>query len=105
MCVVWVLFLFIATTFRWFFSFDYEIVDEKVNVYSHKMDLSTSGYVIYSSFSNTKIRSGSNIDLWTVFSSSLKWIAHNETDLYTCEIIVLNAIHWCKNANPSKCNF
>ena len=38
-------------------------------------------------------RSGSNIDLGTVFSSDFKWIAHNETDLYTCEIIVLNAMH------------
>ena len=38
-------------------------------------------------------RSGSNIDLGTVFSSDFKWIAHNETDLYTCEIIVLNALH------------
>ncbi len=43
-------------------------------------------------------RSGSNIDLWTVFSSDFKWIANNETDLYTWEIIVLNAMHWCKNA-------
>ena len=38
-------------------------------------------------------RGGSNIDLGTVFSSDFKWIAHNETDLYTCEIIVLNAMH------------
>ena len=38
-------------------------------------------------------RSGSNIDLGTVFLSDFKWIAHNETDLYTCEIIVLNAMH------------
>ena len=38
-------------------------------------------------------RSGSNIDLGKVFSSDFIWIAHNETDLYTCEIIVLNAMH------------
>lgn len=38
-------------------------------------------------------RSRSNIDLGTVFSSDFKWIAHNETDLYTCEIIVLYAMH------------
>ena len=78
---------------------------KKVYVYPYNMDLSTSGYIIYSSFSNIKIRSGSNIDLWTVFSSDFKWQAHNETNLYTCEIIVLNAMHWCKNAYPSKCNF
>ncbi len=29
-------------------------------------------------------KSGSNIDLGTVFSSDSKWIALNETDLYTC---------------------
>ena len=50
-------------------------------------------------------RSGSNIDLGTVFSSDFKWIAHNETDLYTFEIIVLYAMHRCENAYPSKCNF
>ncbi len=38
-------------------------------------------------------RSRSNIDLVTVFSSDFKWIAHNETDLYTYEIIVLYAKH------------
>ncbi len=38
-------------------------------------------------------RSRLNIDLGTVFSSDFKWIAHNETDLYTCEIIVLYAMH------------
>ena len=37
-------------------------------------------------------RSGSNIDLGTVFLSDFKWIAHNETDLHF-EIIVLNAMH------------
>ena len=49
--------------------------------------------------------SGPNIDVGTVFLSDFKCIAHNETDLYTCEIIVLNAMHWCENAYPSKCNF
>ena len=37
--------------------------------------------------------SGSNIDLGTLFSSDFKWLAHNETDLYTRDIIVLNAMH------------
>ena len=57
------------------------------------MDLSTSGYIIYSLVVIILKRSGSNIDLGTVFLSDFKWIAHNETDLYTCEIIVLNAMH------------
>ncbi len=38
-------------------------------------------------------RSGSNIDFGKVFSSNFKWIAHNETDLYTFEKIVLNTMH------------
>ena len=38
-------------------------------------------------------RSELNIDLGKVSLSDFKWIADNETDLYTCEIIVLNAMH------------
>ena len=65
--------------------------------------LAISGYILYLVILLKRI--GSNIDLGTVLSSDFKCIAHNETDLYTCEMIILNAMHWCKNAHPSKCNF
>ena len=57
------------------------------------MDISTSGYIFILHLVILLKRSGSNVDLVTVFSSDFKWIAHNETDLYTCEIIVLNVMH------------
>ena len=69
------------------------MVVKKVDVYPNNIDFNTSEYIIYSSFSNTTYTNRSNIDLGTVFSSDFKWIAHNETDLYTCEIIVLYAMH------------
>ena len=69
------------------------MVVKKVDVYPNNIDFNTSEYIIYSSFSNTTYTNRSNIDLGTVFSSDFKWIAHHETDLYTCEIIVLYAMH------------
>ncbi len=57
------------------------------------MDFSTSGYNTIIHLVILLKSSGSNIDLGTVFLSDFKWIVHNETDLYTYEIIVLNAMH------------
>ena len=69
------------------------MVVKKVDVYPNNIDFNTSEYIIYSSFSNTTYTNRSNIDLGTLFASDFKWIAHNETDLYTCEIIVLYPMH------------
>ena len=69
------------------------------------MDFNTSGYGVFSSLVILLTWCGSNIDVVTVLLSGFYGISHNKTDLYTCEIIGLNAQHWCENVYPCKCNF
>ena len=86
-------------------TFDLKIVFGNVDIYTNNKNVKQLGFLFFLALLLLLTWSGPNIDVGTVFLSDFKCIAHNETDLYTCEIIVLYAMHWCENAYPSKCNF